>query len=353
MARKKPPPKNKPLVRLPTGTTKSSNSSVKVATPDASSAVKSKVTNSPLAGSAAQTMSPPPAQNSSNRDLAKQTENPNPETLATDTQSVPENKDQLGAASKSIPKDPPPAASLPPAVIPPPSPIVPVSPRNGTVTVEYDLSKGSLSVDLSTESHLKEQSSSGSSSDTTLSSEADDPDDEDQFIEPTPATMAKKKPPKNKPPVRLPTGTTKSSNSSVKVATSDASSAVKSKVTDSSLAGSAAQRMSPPPAQNFSNRDLAKQTENPNPETLATDTQYVPGNKDQRGAASNSVPKDPPPAASLPPAVIPPPSPIVPVSPRNGTVTVEYDLMLSSSLPGMLFLLMARNSFVSQRNLRS
>ncbi|KAL0676638.1 hypothetical protein Bca4012_004619 [Brassica carinata] len=106
------PPKNKPLVRLPTGTTKSSNSSVKVATPDASSAVKSKVTNSPLAGSAAQTMSPPPAQNSSNRDLAKQTENPNPETLATNTQSVPENKDQLGAASKSSEPSSQPAAGL-------------------------------------------------------------------------------------------------------------------------------------------------------------------------------------------------------------------------------------------------
>ncbi|KAG5395880.1 hypothetical protein IGI04_017694, partial [Brassica rapa subsp. trilocularis] len=189
MARKKPP-KNKPPVRLPTGTTKSSNSSVKVATPDASSAVKLKVTDSLLTGPAAQTMSPPPAQNPSNRDLAKQTENPNPETLATDTQSEMVYKqvgvktlDQPELVSSSVPKDPPPAASLKPAVIPPPSPIVPVSPRNGTVTVEYDLSKGSLSVDLSTESHLKEQSSSGSSSDTTLSSEEDDPDDEDQFIE--------------------------------------------------------------------------------------------------------------------------------------------------------------------------
>lgn len=111
--------------------------------------------------------------------------------------------------------------------------------------------------------------------------------------------MARKKPPKNKPPVRLPTGTTKSSNSSVKVATSDASSAVKSKVTDSPLAGSAAQTMSPPPAQNFSNRDLAKQTENPNPETLATDTQSVPGNKDQLGAASNSSEPSSQPAAGL------------------------------------------------------
>ncbi|KAL0804395.1 hypothetical protein Bca101_096885 [Brassica carinata] len=111
MARKKPP-KNKPPVRLPTGTTKSSNSSVKVATPDASSAVKSKVTDSPLAGSAAQTMSPPPAQNFSNRDLAKQTENPNPETLATDTQSVPGNKDQLGAASNSSEPPSQPAVGL-------------------------------------------------------------------------------------------------------------------------------------------------------------------------------------------------------------------------------------------------
>ena len=91
--------------------------------------------------------------------------------------------DQPEFVSSSVPKDPSPAASLPPAVIPSPSPIVPVSPGNGRVTVEYDLSKGSLSVDLSTESHLKEQSSSGSLSDTSLSSEADDPADEDQFID--------------------------------------------------------------------------------------------------------------------------------------------------------------------------
>ncbi|KAH0875430.1 hypothetical protein HID58_072792 [Brassica napus] len=47
---------------------------------------------------------------------------------------------------------------------------------------------------------------------------------------------------------------------------------------------------------------------------------------DQPEFVSSSVPKDPSPAASLPPAVIPSPSPIVPVSPGNGRVTVEYDL---------------------------
>ena len=58
-------------------------------------------------------------------------------------------------------------------------------PKNGrTVTVEHDLSMGSLSVDLSTHGHLPEHSSTGSSSDTTVSGDEDYPDDEnDGFLE--------------------------------------------------------------------------------------------------------------------------------------------------------------------------
>ncbi|WZZ43057.1 hypothetical protein YC2023_039316 [Brassica napus] len=54
---------------------------------------------------------------------------------------------------------------------------------------------------------------------------------------------------------------------------------------------------------------------------------------DQPEFVSSSVPKDPPPAASLPPAVIPPPSPIVPVSPRNELLEILGSIINGFALP--------------------
>ncbi|KAJ4913225.1 Uncharacterized protein Rs2_07846 [Raphanus sativus] len=283
MAKTKPP-KNKPSARLPTGTATTSNRATKSSTPDASSAVKSK---SPLAGSAAQTPLSSPAQNPSTESLAKQTESPNSETLATVPPTVPGNQDrldtappvlanqdqphaaptdtgnqdQLNAASTDTrPPSPPPAGlrnsaeiwkgfvkessetakrkgkapinsllpivgkqkmvykqvgvkipeppvlaststpdvprEVPPDVPPPPEDFPPLlnavpatlestsSPKTGcTTTVEHDLSKGSLFVDLTDESKLQEQSSTGSSSDSTFSADEDNPDEEDEFLE--------------------------------------------------------------------------------------------------------------------------------------------------------------------------
>ena len=104
--------------------------------------------------------------------------------------------------------------------------------------------------------------------------------------------MAKKKPPKNKPPVRSPTGTTKtfSNSANSKAPTPASSPAVKSKSkTDSLLAGSTAQTTLPPLAQDPSILTLAKQIETPNSQTLATESISVPGNQDQPAAAPKAI----------------------------------------------------------------
>ncbi|KAF3508024.1 hypothetical protein F2Q69_00001691 [Brassica cretica] len=104
--------------------------------------------------------------------------------------------------------------------------------------------------------------------------------------------MAKKEPPKNKPPVRFPTGTTKTFSNSVnsKTSTHASSPAVKSKSnTDSLLAGSTAQTTLPPLAQDPYILTLAKQIETPNSQTLATKSISVPGNQDQPAAAPKAI----------------------------------------------------------------
>lgn len=127
--------------------------------------------------------------------------------------------------------------------------------------------------------------------------------------------MSKKKRQKNKPPVRIPTGSIKPSTSSspVKSKTPDSFSAVKQKdLSDSSLAGAAAHSThSSVPDKTTSSLDLVEKTETPNSKTLATKTPSVPSAKKQsdipvedKNHYSSDQTSSPPPAEQKNPAEI-------------------------------------------------
>ncbi|KAF3581816.1 hypothetical protein DY000_02032087 [Brassica cretica] len=204
--------KNKPPGRIPTGSTKHnvSPSPSKSRTPDPSSAVeKLNPSDSSLAGAAAQsTTSPHLTQNVSNTDLAEETKTPNSEALVTDV-----NKRNGKAPIKSLlpivnqqkmvykPVDP--KASFTPHTTDPqgsktilqksqlittqsPVPDDPLTPRGApahqsscTISTEYDLKEGSLSVDLTYfgDHGGSQKLNNGSSSDISLSEEEDNLDD--------------------------------------------------------------------------------------------------------------------------------------------------------------------------------
>lgn len=118
--------------------------------------------------------------------------------------------------------------------------------------------------------------------------------------------MSKKHRQKNKPPGRIPTGSTKHnvSPSPSKSRTPDPSSAVeKLNPSDSSLAGAAAQSTtSPHLTQNVSNTDLAEETKTPNSETLVTVIQSVPSAQEQKENAAEAI--SPSPASIVAPSVV-------------------------------------------------
>ncbi|XP_056855286.1 uncharacterized protein LOC130504684 [Raphanus sativus] len=103
---------------------------------------------------------------------------------------IPEPPVLASTSTPDVPREVPPDVPPPPEDFPPLLNAVPAtlestsSPKTGcTTTVEHDLSKGSLFVDLTDESKLQEQSSTGSSSDSTFSADEDNPDEEDEFLE--------------------------------------------------------------------------------------------------------------------------------------------------------------------------
>ncbi|KAF3498591.1 hypothetical protein DY000_02058042 [Brassica cretica] len=97
--------------------------------------------------------------------------------------------------------------------------------------------------------------------------------------------MTRKKRQKNKPPVRIPTGSTKpiTSDTPAKSKMPDSFSAVKQKdLSDSSLAGVAAQSThSSVPDKTISSSDLVEKVETPNSKILATETPSVPSAQKQ------------------------------------------------------------------------